>query len=118
MKDNEEILITANEALRKELEELKTQQRPLHPARLSYILLMGVTVIGTVLMVLTTKDIGPVFFAVLLIGWLSERLKPDTPANKTGIRINLDYNSRYNTTYEVEEKPKEHVRESRAKRDA
>lgn len=125
MKDNEEILITANEALRKELEELKTQvsrrekERPF--THLSYNGLMGVTVIGTAWMVFTTRELWPVFLGILLIGWLSDKVNNKVDDQSKAelhvgrVRVNISENR---IAYEVEEKPEKRVRKSQAKRDA
>ena len=80
-KDNEELLVEANELLRKELEEAKTQLATrqhgaaVGPTVLAYAVLLVGTVAGTLYMAVVERSFLPLLIGVFSVGWIGDRLR-------------------------------------------
>jgi len=80
-RDNEEILIEANELLRKELEEAKAALNNKQigastaPVIYAYAALLIATVGGALYATLVEHSLLPIIVAVLCVGWIGDRMR-------------------------------------------
>lgn len=95
-KDNEELLVEANELLRKELEEARAElaKRATSPVLLAYAALLAGTVGGSIYMAVVERSFLPLMVAVFCVGWIGYRMRamadhPTPRASCDGIRIDI-----------------------------
>jgi len=76
-KDNEELLVEANELLRKELEEARAElaKRATSPVLLAYAVLLAGTVGGSIYMAVVERSFLPLMVAVFGVGWIGDRMR-------------------------------------------
>ena len=94
-KDNEEILIEANELLRKELEEAKTalSNKQLGtstaPVIYAYAALLLATVGGALYTTVIERSLWPIIIGMFCVGWIGERMRyaaAPTPPRRNVVR--------------------------------
>lgn len=99
-KDNEEILIEANELLRKELDEAKTALNNKQlgasaaPVLYAYATLLLAAVGGALYATVVERSLWPFIFGVFCVGWIGRRMRyavsPYPPRRSTsGIRVEI-----------------------------
>jgi hypothetical protein len=76
-KDNEELLVEANELLRKELEEARAElaKRATSPVLLAYATLLAGTVGGSIYMAVVERSFLPLMVAVFGAGWIGDHMR-------------------------------------------
>lgn len=101
-KDNEDLLVEANELLRKELEEARAElaKRATSPVLLAYAALLAGTVSGSIYMAVVERSFLPLIVAMFSVGWIGDRMRamaghpaPRAPVrtrrSSGGIRIDI-----------------------------
>ena len=101
-KDNEELLVEANELLRKELEEARAElaKRATSPVLFAYTALLAGTVGGSIYMAVVERSFLPLIVAVFGVGWIGDHMRamaghgaPRAPTrtqrSSGGIRIDI-----------------------------